>query len=112
MSLFRVYVDSSMTTTATANTEVVYILFHVYLYGTLSSGFEIFTEVQDINAFAVRYHTTPDGTRLTVLQNGTEMYAYVYLENSFVTLHITQLDGLSETEIDAIPDMVDYRTIR
>ena len=81
-------------------------------YGTLSSGFEIFTEIQDINAFAVRYHTTPDGTRLTVLQNGAEMYAYVYLENSFVTLHITQLEGLSETEIDSILDMVNHSTIR
>lgn len=81
-------------------------------YGTLSSGFEIFTEVKDISAFTVRYHTTPDGTRLTVLQNGTEMYAYVYLENSFVTLHITQLEGLSETEIDTILDMVNYSAIR
>ena len=81
-------------------------------YGTLSSGYEIFTEVQDISAFTVRYHTTPDGTRLTVLQNGTEMYAYVYLEDSFVTLHITQLDGLSETEIDTILDMVNYSAIR
>ena len=81
-------------------------------YGTLSSGFEIFTEVKDVSAFTVRYHTTPDGTRLTVLQNGTEMYAYVYLENSFVTLHITQLEGLSEAEIDTILDMVNYSAIR
>ena len=81
-------------------------------YGTLSSGFEIFDEVQDISAFTTRYHDAPDGTRLTVLQNGKDMYAYVYLENSFVTLHITQLEGLSDAEIDAILDMVNYSTIR
>ncbi|MBQ6480080.1 MAG: hypothetical protein IJI45_03085 [Anaerolineaceae bacterium] len=80
-------------------------------YGTLSSGFEIFGEVQDISAFTTRYHTTPDGTRLTVLQSGTDIFAYVYLENSFVTLHITQLNGLTEPEIDTILDMVDFSTI-
>lgn len=80
-------------------------------YGTLSSGFEIFGEVQDVSAFTTRYHTTPDGTGLTVLQSGTDIFAYVYLENSFVTLHITQLNGLTEAEIDAILDMVDFSTI-
>ena len=81
-------------------------------YGTLSSGYEIFTEVGDVSAFTTRNHTASDGTELTVLQNGTEIYAYVYLKNSFVTLHITQLNGLSEAEIDAILDMVDFSTIR
>ena len=81
-------------------------------YGTLSSGYEIRKEVTDINAFTVRSHTTPDGTELTVLQKDTDMYAYVYLENSFVTLHITQLEGLSETEIDAVLDMVDFSAMK
>ena len=81
-------------------------------YGTLSSGYEIFTEVGDVGAFTTRHHTAPDGTELTVLQNGTEIYAYVYLENSFVTLHITQLNGLTDAEIDAVLDMVNYSTIR
>ncbi len=81
-------------------------------YGTLSSGYEIFAEVGDVSAFSTRNHPASDGTELTVLQNGTEIYAYVYLENSFVTLHITQLNGLSEAEIDAILDMVDFSTIR
>ncbi len=81
-------------------------------YGTLSSGYEIRKEVKDIDAFTVRSHTTPDGTELTVLQQDTDMYAYVYLENSFVTLHITQLEGLSEAEIDAVLDMVDFSAIK
>ena len=81
-------------------------------YGTLSSGFEIRGQVKDIDAFAVRSHTTPDGTELTVLQKDTDMYAYVYLENSFVTLHIMQLNGLTDEEIDAVLDMVDYSAIK
>ncbi|MBR0207615.1 MAG: hypothetical protein IJQ43_01805 [Oscillospiraceae bacterium] len=81
-------------------------------YGTLSSGFEIRGQVKDIEAFAVRSHTAPDGTELTVLQKDADMYAYVYLENSFVTLHITQLNGLTDEEIDAVLDMVDYSAIR
>ena len=81
-------------------------------YGTMSSGYEIFEEVGDASAFTVRNHTTPDGTDLTVLQNGTDYYAYVYLENSFVTVHIMQLNGLSDAEIDSILDMVNFSTIR
>ncbi len=80
-------------------------------YGTLSSGFEIFDVVKDVNAFSSRSHTTPDGTELTVLQNGTDIFAYVYLENSFVTLNIKQSEGVSEAEIDAILDMVDFSVI-
>ena len=80
-------------------------------YSTLSSGFEIFDQVQDIDSFTERIHTTPDGTELTVLQKGINMYAYVYLENSFVTLNIKQSEELSDTEIDAILDMVDFSAI-
>lgn len=80
-------------------------------YGTLSSGFEIFDEVKDVNAFSSRSHTTPDGTELTILQDGADMVAYVYLDNSFVTLHIMQPAGLDEAEIDAILDMVDFGAI-
>ena len=80
-------------------------------YGTLSSGYEIFDEVQNISAFTERSHITPDGTELTVLQNGADMFAYVYLDNSFVTLHIFQLDGLSDAEIDAVLDSIDFSAI-
>ena len=80
-------------------------------YGTLSSGYEIFDRVRDLSNFTERIHVTPDGTELTVLQNGADIFAYVYLENSFVTLRIYQEDGLSEAEVDAILDMVDFSTI-
>ena len=81
-------------------------------YGTLSSGYEIFDVVKDISAFTVRSHSTPDGAELTVLQNETEAFAYIYLDNSFVTLHISQAAGMGDAEIDAILDMVDFSTIR
>lgn len=81
-------------------------------YGTLSSGYEIFDVVKDISAFTVRSHTTPDGAELTVLQNGTEAFAYIYLDDSFVTLHISQAAGMGDAEIDAILDMMDFSTIR
>ncbi|MDO5002366.1 MAG: hypothetical protein Q4E20_08965 [Eubacteriales bacterium] len=80
-------------------------------YGTLSSGFEIYDEVKDIGAFSTRYHTAPDGTRLTVLQSSTDIFAYAYLENSFVTLRILQPNGLTEADVDSILDMVDLGTI-
>ena len=79
-------------------------------YGTLSSGFEIFDQVQDIDSFTERIHTTPDGTELTVLQKGINMYAYVYLDNAFVTLHIRQPE-LSDDEINVALDMVDFSAI-
>ena len=81
-------------------------------YGTLSSGYEIFDVVEDISAFTVRSHSTPDGAELTVLQNGVEAFAYIYLDDSFVTLHISQTTGMGDAEIDAILDMVDFSTIR
>ena len=30
------------------------------------------------------------------MQNGKECFAYVYLENSFATLHISQIAGMSD----------------
>lgn len=80
-------------------------------YATLSSGFEIFTEVQNINAFSTRNHITPDGTEVTILCNGVDMFAYVYLENSFVAMQFNQLDGLSDEEINSIVDMIDFSVI-
>ena len=77
----------------------------------MSSGYEIISEVQDVRAFSTRTHTTPDGTEVTVLQNGSDMFAYTYLENSFVNMQIFQPNGLSEAELDAIIDMVDFSVI-
>lgn len=81
-------------------------------YGTLSSGREVINSVRgDVDSFTTRSYTTPDGTELTVAQNSTNVCAYVYLENSYVAIDITAPDSLSEAEVDAILDMVDFSTI-
>ena len=41
----------------------------------------------------------------------TNHYAYIYLENSFVTLSFHQTDGLSAEEINSIIDMVNFSAI-
>lgn len=80
-------------------------------YATLSSGFEIFTEVENIDEMSTYTHITPDGSKLTVLYNEADMFAYIYLENSFVTMSFHQIKGLSTDEINSIIDMVDFSTI-
>ena len=101
----------SFFTTSNLTNTGTYCYLYNSPYGTLSSGFEIFTEVEDVSAFSSRTHTTPDGTEITVLQNGSAVYAYVYLDNSFVTLQINQLNGLTDTEVDSIIDMIDFSVI-
>lgn len=81
-------------------------------YSTLSSGDEVSgTLLNDISTFTTRSHISPDGTELTVMQSGGEVYAYVYLENSYLALYVHSFDGLTEAEADAVLDMVDYSTI-
>lgn len=81
-------------------------------YGTLSSGREVINSVRgDIDSFTTRSHITPDGTELTVMQGDTDTCAYVYLENSYVAIDIAAPDTLTDAEVDAILDMVDFSTI-
>lgn len=80
-------------------------------YGTLSSGYEITSLIRDISAMSTYIHTAPDGTEVTVLHNGADMFAYVYLENSFVTMTFHQTEGLSTEEINRIIDMVNFSAI-
>ena len=44
------------------------------------------------------------------MQKDEDMYAYVYLDNAFVTLHIRQPE-LSDDEINVALDMVDFSAI-
>lgn len=81
-------------------------------YSTLSSGDEVINSVHgDIDSFTTRSHTTPDGTILTVMDNGRDYCAYVYLENSYVAIDIGTPHPLTDAEVDAILDMVDFSTI-
>lgn len=81
------------------------------MYATLSSGTEVVNWETDLSAFAQRLHTTPDGTEVTILSNGADAYIYVYLENSFFAEHITCEAGLTDADLDAIADGLQYSLI-
>lgn len=81
-------------------------------YGTLSSGREVIGEIDDVNSVSQRVHTAPDGTEVTVIRSDRQVFAYAYLENSFATASIHGIDGLSDTDIDQIIDMVNFSAIQ
>lgn len=64
-----------------------------------------------ISVTAAKYGAYCNTIANNILHNGADMYAYVYLENSFVTLTFHQTEGLSPEEINSIIDMVDFSTI-
>ena len=81
------------------------------MYATLSSGREVVSRITDPEQFLVRTHTAPDGTELTILQKEKEAFLYVYLSNSFFEMHIQGDDILSEADVDAVADNLNYRGI-
>ena len=78
-------------------------------YGTLFSGNEVGGIAFDLDSFAERSHTCPDGTVFTVLESPEQAYFYVYLENSYLCGSIGL--GLSESEVDAVLDSVCWTNI-
>ena len=81
------------------------------MYSTLSSGTEVVNWESDLSAFTQRLHTAPDGTEVTILSNGADAYIYVYLENSFFAEHVTCEAGLTDADLDAIADTLQYSLI-
>lgn len=81
------------------------------MYGTLSSGREVVTRIQEPERFRTRTHTAPDGTELTILQNGNEAFLYAYLSDSFFEEHISADTELTEAEVDAAADLLIYSSI-
>ena len=81
------------------------------MYGTLSSGHEVVTRIQDPARFQTRTHTAPDGTVLTILQSGNEAFLYAYLSDSFFEEHITAEKELADAEVDAAADFLIYSNI-
>ena len=81
------------------------------MYATLSSGREVVSRITDPEQFLVRTHTAPDGTELTILQKAKEAFLYVYLPNSFFEMHIQGDDILSEADVDAVADNLNYGRI-
>lgn len=87
----------------------------VYLYNspytTLSSGMEMYEIADAPDELYAREHTAPDGTVITVLADGNEIYAYAFLEKSYVTMRLYLPDGASDEDIDAALDRVNYSVI-
>ncbi len=81
------------------------------VYTTLSSGREVVQWEQNPDAFAERAYTTADGTDVTVLSNGVDAYLYVYLDNSFFAMHIWGGGALSDNDVNAIADYLNYSLI-
>ncbi len=79
-------------------------------YGTLFSGNEVSGIAFDLDSFAERSHSCPDGTVFTVLESPEQAYFYTYLENSYLCGAIGL--GLSESEVDAVLDSVCWSNIR
>ncbi len=78
------------------------------MYATLSSGSEVINWEQDLEAFAERTYQTADGTEVTILSHEDSAYLYVYLEHSFFAMHISAQKTLTETELNAIADGLNY----
>ena len=81
------------------------------MYLTLSSGREVVSRITDPEQFLVRTHTTPDGTELTILQKDQEAFLYVYLPDSFFEMHIHGDSVLTEVDVDAVADHLNYSNI-
>lgn len=81
-------------------------------YDTLSSGLEVFTQIDDVNSVNERCYVSKDGTKLTVLRCNNKIFAYSYLDESFVSMEFFSPSPLADEEINAIIDMVDYGSIR
>ena len=81
------------------------------MYETLSSGREVVSRITDPAQFLVRTHTAPDGTELTILQKDQEAFLYVYLPDSFFEMHIQGDRALTEADVDAVADNLNYGNI-
>ncbi len=81
------------------------------MYATLSSGHEVVTRITDPDSYQARTHTAPDGTELTILQKDKEAFLYVYLPDSFFEMHMQSEAPLSDADVDAIADNLNYSNI-
>ncbi len=81
------------------------------MYATLSSGRDVVSQISDPDSFQTRTHTAPDGTELTVMQKDNEAFLYVYLADSFFEMHIQSDSTLTEADVDAVADNLNYANI-
>ena len=89
------------------------------MYATLSSGHELFDEIEDISSYTSRSYLTRDGTEVTILESNhlnawgwhDASYLFVYLDDSFLVVKIHQEEGLTSEELDQIADSIQYSVI-
>ena len=81
------------------------------MYSTLSSGREVVSQISEPERFQTRTHTAPDGTELTIMQKDNEAFLYVYLLDSFFEMHIKSDSALSDADVDAVADNLNYGNI-
>jgi len=81
------------------------------MYATLSSGREVVSQISEPERFQTRTHTAPDGTELTIMQKDNEAFLYVYLPDSFFEMHIQSDSVLSDADVDAVADNLNYGNI-
>ena len=101
---------SYYTEQASTGEEVMVYLYNS-MYSTLSSGYEVTGEEEDISAFTARTFQAQDGTELTILSNGQSAYIYVYLEASFLSAHVWCAGGITDADVDAIANAINYSSI-
>ena len=88
-------------------------------YATLSSGWELFDEIEDVSAYTARSYQTKDGAEVTLLESEhqnawgwyDDSYVFVYLEDSFLVLKVNLPEGITGAELEAIADSVQYSQI-
>jgi len=81
------------------------------MYATLSSGREVVSQISESERFQTRTHTAPDGTELTIMQKDNEAFLYVYLPDSFFEMHIQSDSALSDADVNAVADNLNYGNI-
>lgn len=91
--------------------EKMYIYLYNSMYATLSSGREVMWLEEDVSAFTARTFQAQDGTELTILSNGQSAYIYAYLENSFLAIHVQSDEGITDADVDAIANTINYSSI-
>ncbi len=103
----------------TAGGELAECYLYNSMYDTLSSGMELFQEIEDVSAYSSRAYITKDGTELTILESDHEnawghrdkSFLYVYLQDSFLVLQVDAAKGLTAEELNAIADSIHYSVV-
>lgn len=91
--------------------EEIMVYMYNSMYSTLSSGHEVTGEEEDISAFTARTCQAHDGTELTIMRGGHSAYIYVYLENSFLAVHVWCAGDMTDADVDAIANTINYSSI-